>query len=170
MLDTTHLYNGEGTDFTWQALYPTVWLTISWNLSVITACIPSLKGLFDGFLGNTSGAAVEIHGITTTNGRTKDYVSIDSSKFSKKLSSFRSRESTAGDGSHGIQMERLGSTVKSPPLRGGSGHGLERDAPDSFGAHDGDSVRAFAHGAAPPCENSESNWRQRDDASFASRD
>ncbi|ORY55241.1 uncharacterized protein BCR38DRAFT_414968 [Pseudomassariella vexata] len=52
LLETSCLYN-HTSDFTWLALQPTTWLEVSYNLSVITACIPSLKGAFDIWLGNT---------------------------------------------------------------------------------------------------------------------
>ncbi|KUI70580.1 hypothetical protein VM1G_05712 [Cytospora mali] len=49
-------YLFQGNDFTWLAVVPTTWLQISYNLSVITACIPSMKNIFDSFSGNFSAA------------------------------------------------------------------------------------------------------------------
>lgn len=50
MMETEFLY--ESSDFTWQAVAPTVWLQISYNLAVITACIPTMKNVFDSMSGN----------------------------------------------------------------------------------------------------------------------
>ncbi|KXJ84685.1 hypothetical protein Micbo1qcDRAFT_112123, partial [Microdochium bolleyi] len=55
LLNADHIYNGTNTDFTWTSLNPSIWLIVSSHLSVITACIPSLKGVFDSWLGNTCG-------------------------------------------------------------------------------------------------------------------
>ncbi|KUI55795.1 hypothetical protein VP1G_10776 [Cytospora mali] len=49
-------YLFQGNDFTWLAVVPTIWLQISYNLSVITACIPSMKNIFDSFSGDFSAA------------------------------------------------------------------------------------------------------------------
>lgn len=60
LLDTTHLYHGQGnSDYTWLSLSPSVWLAATVNCSVITACVPSLKGLFDSWLGNTIGLEID---------------------------------------------------------------------------------------------------------------
>ncbi|KXJ96779.1 hypothetical protein Micbo1qcDRAFT_229597 [Microdochium bolleyi] len=55
----SYVYNGAGTDFSWDAVIPTISLTIASHLAVITACIPSLKGVFDSWLGNTFGIDID---------------------------------------------------------------------------------------------------------------
>lgn len=57
LLHQDHLF--QSSDFTWLAVVPTVWLQTSYNLSVITACIPSMKNIFDMFSGDFS-AAVDV--------------------------------------------------------------------------------------------------------------
>lgn len=52
LMHTGFLY--ENGDFTWLAVAPTVWLQISYNLAVITACIPTMKNVFDNLSGNFS--------------------------------------------------------------------------------------------------------------------
>ncbi|KAJ1337885.1 hypothetical protein MN608_00741 [Microdochium nivale] len=59
LFDTAHLYNRQDIDHTWLSLKPATWLAISTNCSVITACVPSLKGLFDTWLGNTLGIDID---------------------------------------------------------------------------------------------------------------
>ncbi|KXJ96815.1 hypothetical protein Micbo1qcDRAFT_229623 [Microdochium bolleyi] len=56
---TSYVHNGSDTDFTWEALRPNIWLTVAGHLSVITACIPSLKGVVDSWLGNTFGIDID---------------------------------------------------------------------------------------------------------------
>jgi hypothetical protein len=46
------------TDATWGAVPSTIWFQISLGLSVLTACIPSLKGIIDSLLGGTAAAAI----------------------------------------------------------------------------------------------------------------
>lgn len=48
-----------GSDMSWDAIAPTIWLQVSLNLSVISACIPSLKPVLDSFLGQTIGASIQ---------------------------------------------------------------------------------------------------------------
>ncbi|KAK7966275.1 uncharacterized protein PG986_000552 [Apiospora aurea] len=51
--------NGSsGADVTWLAVNPTVWHQVSINLSVLTACIPSLKSFIDSLTGYTSGLRI----------------------------------------------------------------------------------------------------------------
>lgn len=60
LLETAQLYNTPSDlDYTWLSLYPSVWLAATANCFVITACIPSLKGLFDSWLGNTLGLDID---------------------------------------------------------------------------------------------------------------
>ncbi|KAH7026621.1 uncharacterized protein B0I36DRAFT_386851 [Microdochium trichocladiopsis] len=56
---SSHIYNGDETDFTWDALSPLLWLTVTCHLSVITACVPTLKKLFDSLLGNTLSITID---------------------------------------------------------------------------------------------------------------
>lgn len=55
LFHTDHLFQ-RNNDFTWLAVTPTIWLQISYNLSVITACIPSMKNIFDSLSGNFCAA------------------------------------------------------------------------------------------------------------------
>lgn len=50
--------HGSGTDITWLAVNPTVWHQVSINMSVLTACIPSLKSFIDSLTGYTSGIRI----------------------------------------------------------------------------------------------------------------
>lgn len=52
LMHTEFLY--QSSDFTWLAVHPVVWLQISYNLAVITACIPTMKNVFDSMSGNFS--------------------------------------------------------------------------------------------------------------------
>lgn len=54
-----YLYTGSGNDFTWLSLGPTVWLVVASHISIITTVIPSLKGVFDSWLGNTFGINID---------------------------------------------------------------------------------------------------------------
>lgn len=51
--------NDESSDSTWNAVVPSIWFQISLNLSLITACVPSLKPVFDSLFGYTAGAVVQ---------------------------------------------------------------------------------------------------------------
>ncbi|CAJ2503572.1 Uu.00g109660.m01.CDS01 [Anthostomella pinea] len=42
-------------DFTWLSVQPTLWQQISYGFSIITACVPSLKVIFDGVLNDHVG-------------------------------------------------------------------------------------------------------------------
>ncbi|KAK8852205.1 hypothetical protein PGQ11_014684 [Apiospora arundinis] len=48
----------QGDDITWLAVDPIVWYQISLNLSVLTACVPSLKSFIDSLTGYTSGLQI----------------------------------------------------------------------------------------------------------------
>ncbi|KAJ1334002.1 hypothetical protein MN608_04000 [Microdochium nivale] len=49
----SHICNGNISDFTWESMSPSLWWIVSCNLSVVTACVPTLKKFFDSLLGNT---------------------------------------------------------------------------------------------------------------------
>ncbi|KAJ4162036.1 hypothetical protein BFJ63_vAg8492 [Fusarium oxysporum f. sp. narcissi] len=49
---------GDSEDVTWQAVSMVIWGQIALGLSVITVCIPSLKGVIDSLLGSTAVAAI----------------------------------------------------------------------------------------------------------------
>ncbi|TLD33709.1 hypothetical protein PspLS_00719 [Pyricularia sp. CBS 133598] len=51
LLSTQHLFSDD--DFTWLALPPAIWQQASFGLSIITACTPSIKYVFDTFGGFT---------------------------------------------------------------------------------------------------------------------
>lgn len=65
-MNTGFLY--EGSDFTWLAVHPTVWLQISYNLAVITACIPTMKNVFDSMSGNFSAEIDAPYTLTSVKG------------------------------------------------------------------------------------------------------
>lgn len=58
----------EDSDFTWLAVSPTVWLQISYNLAVITACIPRMKNVFDNLSGNFSAEIDAPYKLTAVTG------------------------------------------------------------------------------------------------------
>lgn len=47
------------SDPTWLAVPRTIWFQTSLGLSVLTVCIPSLKGIIDSLLGSTAVAAIQ---------------------------------------------------------------------------------------------------------------
>lgn len=49
---------GDSDDVTWRAVSMVIWGQIALGLSVITVCIPSLKGVIDSLLGSTAVAAI----------------------------------------------------------------------------------------------------------------
>lgn len=63
---TEFLY--QSSDFTWLAVHPTVWLQISYNLAIITACIPTMKNVFDGLSGNFSAEIDAPYTLTSVKG------------------------------------------------------------------------------------------------------
>lgn len=56
-------------DFTWLAVEPTIWMQISFNPSVITAWIPTMKNMFDSLAGNFSVVIDAPYALTTTAGK-----------------------------------------------------------------------------------------------------
>lgn len=72
LMQTEFLY--ENIDFTWLAVSPTVWLQISYNLAVITACIPTMKNVFDSLSGNFSAEIDAPYKLTAvTGGRSRGF-------------------------------------------------------------------------------------------------
>lgn len=67
LLSQGHLQ--PSNDFTWLAVEPTIWMQISYNLSVITACIPTMKNIFDSFSGNFSVAIDAPYNLTPIAGK-----------------------------------------------------------------------------------------------------
>ncbi|CAM1503634.1 Fc.00g012250.m01.CDS01 [Cosmosporella sp. VM-42] len=57
LTNARYLFN-DYSDSTWGAVSSTMWFQISLGLSVLTACIPSLKGIIDSLLGGTAAAAI----------------------------------------------------------------------------------------------------------------
>lgn len=51
--------DGTSADPTWDAVLPGIWFQISLNLSMITACVPSLKPIFDSMFVYTAGAVIQ---------------------------------------------------------------------------------------------------------------
>lgn len=49
----------NNTDSTWHAVSSTIWFQISLGLSIVTACIPSLKGVIDSLMGATAAAMIQ---------------------------------------------------------------------------------------------------------------
>lgn len=67
LLYQDYLY--QSSDFTWLAIEPTIWLQVSYNLSVITACIPSMKNIFDNLSGNFSASIDVPYHLSTITGK-----------------------------------------------------------------------------------------------------
>ncbi|KXJ96777.1 hypothetical protein Micbo1qcDRAFT_199550 [Microdochium bolleyi] len=53
------LFSTRILDFTWLGLGPTAWLIANSHISIVCTVIPSLKGMFDSFLGNTLGLGID---------------------------------------------------------------------------------------------------------------
>lgn len=51
--------DSKSTDPTWDAVLPSIWYQISLNISMITACVPSLKPIFDSLFGYTASAVIQ---------------------------------------------------------------------------------------------------------------
>ncbi|KAH6655601.1 hypothetical protein BKA67DRAFT_645075 [Truncatella angustata] len=49
----------DTSDASWLALEPAMWSQVPLSLSVITACFPSMKNVFDSFLGNTIAVGID---------------------------------------------------------------------------------------------------------------
>lgn len=81
------------SDLTWSAIWPTVWLQISLSLSILTACIPSLRVIIDSWLGHVGSAAMnntyELQPGSTwkSGGRTTITTDVDGSRFSRQIRS-----------------------------------------------------------------------------------
>ncbi|TDZ99647.1 hypothetical protein C8034_v000022 [Colletotrichum sidae] len=58
-LVSTHNFATNFTDSTWHAVPHVIWLQCTLGLSVLTACVPSLKGVVDSLMGSTSVAAIQ---------------------------------------------------------------------------------------------------------------
>lgn len=64
-------YLQPSNDFTWLAVEPTIWMQISFNLSIITACIPTMKNIFDSLSGNFSVAIDAPYTLKTIAGKSR---------------------------------------------------------------------------------------------------
>lgn len=64
-------YLKPSDDFTWLAVEPTIWMQISFNLSTITACIPTMKNMFDSLSGNFSVAIDAPYTLKAIAGKTR---------------------------------------------------------------------------------------------------
>lgn len=58
-LTTAHSFLYDYSDPTWSGIWPTIWLQISTGLSILTACIPSLKAVLDSWLGQVGSAPMD---------------------------------------------------------------------------------------------------------------
>lgn len=58
-LTTAEAYLRDHNDRTWEAVTPTIWLQISLNMSLFTACIPSLRGVIESILISTTAGAIQ---------------------------------------------------------------------------------------------------------------
>lgn len=58
-LTTAEAYLKDHNDRTWEVVTPTVWLQISLNMSLFTACIPSLRGVIESILISTTAGAIQ---------------------------------------------------------------------------------------------------------------
>lgn len=58
-LTTAEAYLKDHNDRTWEAVTPTIWLQISLNMSLFTACIPSLRGVIESILVSTTAGAIQ---------------------------------------------------------------------------------------------------------------
>lgn len=67
-LTTAQGYLNDHTDRTWEAVSPTIWLQISLNMSLFTACIPSLRGVIESILVSTTAGAIQAPYNLTRNG------------------------------------------------------------------------------------------------------
>ncbi|KAK8061668.1 hypothetical protein PG994_008034 [Apiospora phragmitis] len=62
----------QGDDITWLAVDPVVWYQVSLNLTVLTACVPSLKSFIDSLTGYTSGLRIMLpyeYPVTSSGGK-----------------------------------------------------------------------------------------------------
>lgn len=49
----------DDTDDSWLAVTPSIWMQVTLSLSILTACIPSLKSLLDTLMASVAGAAMQ---------------------------------------------------------------------------------------------------------------
>lgn len=93
MTSLDFLYYGT-SDATWLAIEPMIWNTISLSLSIITACLPSMKNVFDGFLSDTFTARIDVsYHLNTLNEKTSPEALIPNPKTNNSgPSSVTSRE------------------------------------------------------------------------------
>lgn len=85
LLNTNFLY--EDSDYTWIAVEPTLWLQISYNLSVITSCIPTIKSVFDSISGTLTGAMIDApYDLTALPGRTGLTATVPDPRHSRRIS------------------------------------------------------------------------------------
>lgn len=57
MIIPQSVYYGQhdgSNDMTWNIVQPTIWGQIAMNLAILTACVPSLKGVIDMYLSGAS--------------------------------------------------------------------------------------------------------------------
>ncbi|KAG3188218.1 hypothetical protein PC129_g25204, partial [Phytophthora cactorum] len=59
ILSNANYLFSDYSDPTWLAVPRTIWFQTSLGLSVLTVCIPSLKGIIDSLLGSTAVAAIQ---------------------------------------------------------------------------------------------------------------
>jgi hypothetical protein len=58
-LTTAEDFLQDPSDRTWNAVIPMIWLQISLNMSLFTACIPSLSGVIDSILVSATYGAIQ---------------------------------------------------------------------------------------------------------------
>ncbi|KAI7775461.1 hypothetical protein LA080_006793 [Diaporthe eres] len=92
LMKTEFLY--EDSDFTWMTVSPTVWLQISYNLAVITACIPTMKNVFDSLSGNFSAEIDAPYKLTAVTGARS--MEFEASGLDQEPSQTRSHNNTQG--------------------------------------------------------------------------
>lgn len=97
-------YLQPSNDFTWLAVEPTIWMQISFNLSVITACIPTMKNIFDSLSGNFSVAIDAPYTLKTIAGKSRLQATAlgkeTAASGSNDIEDFGSRDLNANKSSH----------------------------------------------------------------------
>lgn len=90
----------QSNDFTWLAIWPMISLQVSHALSIITACIPTMKDIFEGLSHNVTAAIDAPYRLTTIHGKNglQTTTALDSSSSSSRSRS-RSRGTTERGGS-----------------------------------------------------------------------
>lgn len=127
-LTTAEGFLQDHTDRTWKAVTPTIWLQISLNMSLFTACIPSLRGVIDSILVSTTAGAIQAPYHLTRTGagygvhaRAIPLQQLDSSRYLRSSKrEFRSLKTYTS--SQGIQEEGRSREPKSirKPARAGN--------------------------------------------------